>query len=501
MRQRVMTIVEDLRDMDVNVSPDESYIDGCEYTYDESDAFAFVYDFDTKRIYSCGFGCTHRQIWENSSFLQRKYAYDKFQSVDNQPSSLAQGRLWLECKLMSFWGRIIDYKQDLKNIIDLLSQKLSIQFDNEWLINDATCGEYSVELLSDVLNDTSNDYCDAEDNLEYQQKLKNLHLMKGDEKKEYLNGYLNNRSNNIGKKLRYGDSEDEMPMAQWRALHTTSESRTPIKKIYVNEGQLALIRNILNENMEIEIEPKEIKLDAYKPKQNLNQHIWEGDVINSKLRLKLLDIADDFINYLNVKWVKQEDIFLVGSICDYCWSLYSDIDMHIMYDYKAVDERVEFVRDYFNTKKNEWNREHENLEAYGMPIELYVQDINDEMEYSGIYSLEKNEWVKKPNKYDIEDNDAESKDIIKRLSAKLINRIDSFYERFEDCYDEHELDELSDKVTKLLGQLKLYRTKSLQDGGQMSIGNIVYKVLRKMDYLDDLWKLKNDIYDRKNSLG
>lgn len=51
--------------------------------------------------------------------------------------------------------------------------------------------------------------------------------------------YLKDRSQNIGKKLTMSNGK-EMPLAQWKALHTTSESKTDKKKkrIKLTENEL-----------------------------------------------------------------------------------------------------------------------------------------------------------------------------------------------------------------------------------------------------------------------
>ena len=39
---------------------------------------------------------------------------------------------------------------------------------------------------------------------------------------------------------------------------------------------------------------------------------------------------------------------------------------------------------------------HENLKIYGFPVEIYVQDVNEEHTANGMYSLESNDWIKVP---------------------------------------------------------------------------------------------------------
>jgi len=126
---------------------------------------------------------------------------------------------------------------------------------------------------------------------------------------------------------------------------------------------------------------------------------------------------------MNITWVKPEGYILTGSICNFNWSEYSDIDLHIVVDFKKVDKRVEFVEEYFKSKKNAWNNEHESLEIYGYKVELYVEDIDAETESGGIYDLEGNEWLKKPNPDDIEEIGLEKYEI-KSMAADFMTQID-----------------------------------------------------------------------------
>ncbi len=70
-------------------------------------------------------------------------------------------------------------------------------------------------------------------------------------------------------------------------------------------------------------------------------------------------IADDFFETLDIAWVDIDDIILTGSLANYNWSKFSDVDIHILVDYEDVDDNVELVREYFMSKKNLWNDKHD----------------------------------------------------------------------------------------------------------------------------------------------
>ena len=267
------------------------------------------------------------------------------------------------------------------------------------------------------------------------------------------------------------------------------------KKLIINENQLISLK----ENIETEVESSEINLSSFKKNDSLTKRIWDGMDLNPRVRLKLLDIADDFWSFVNLKWVKPKNIILTGSICNFNWSNMSDIDLHLVVDFNEVDEKTEFVRDYFDSKKNEWNDEHNNLTIFGHKVELYVQDLDDETESDGIYDLEENNWIKEPNPNDVKPIEL-NKFSIKDNAAKIMTIIDDMYDAFSSTDDAYKIRQIGDEAAYLLKKVKEMRKTSLNKDGESGNGNIVYKILRRTGYLGRIWKLSNAVYDKTNSI-
>ena len=258
-----------------------------------------------------------------------------------------------------------------------------------------------------------------------------------------------------------------------------------------------------NEPKEIVLTKKDLidKLDlsSFKPQKELNPKIWVKGLLNSRVRLRLLDIADDFISRLPINHSLVDDIILTGSLANYNWSRYSDFDLHILIDFKSVDKRIEFVKDYFDTKKKEWNSDHENLKIYGFPVEIYVQDTNEVHTASGIYSIEKNQWIVKPEKNSIKAIKLD-KFFIKSKTLKLINVISSLEDEIEHTDDDEKLRILSKKVKNVFDKIKGSRKDGLKKSGEMNPYNIIYKLLRRLGYISILLDLKAKTYDKINSI-
>lgn len=246
-----------------------------------------------------------------------------------------------------------------------------------------------------------------------------------------------------------------------------------------------------------EVESSDISLKSFEVQDELNPKFWVNNKINSRVRLRLMDIADEFIDTLAVDWVKPEDIVLTGSIANYNWSKYSDVDVHILIDFKKVWNKKEFVQDYFDSKKALWSQEHGDLKIYGFPVEMYVEDSNEKNSSSGVYSLNKNKWIKEPDDFQ---NAELNESYIKKQSAKIMTQIDDIIEKVKKEKDNHRLEVSSEKMKKLFDKLHKQRQESIKKHGEMGTYNIIWKVLRRTGYLDKIWDNINMIYNKVNSL-
>lgn len=244
---------------------------------------------------------------------------------------------------------------------------------------------------------------------------------------------------------------------------------------------------------------KDIDLSSFKPKKELEPRIWVNGKLNSRVRLRLMDIADDFFDTLEVDWVKPKDVILTGSLANYNYSKYSDFDLHLIIDFEEVDDRVNFVKDYFDAKKKLWNEQHEDLKIYGYPVEVYVQDANEYHNASGVYSINLDTWLTEPSENGIQAIKL-NKFFIKEKVLKIIDKIDSLCEAAETETDEYELEEIAKRANDLFRKIRAARRESLKKGGEMSSFNIVFKCLRRFGYIGKLVDLKAKTYDKLFSI-
>lgn len=270
----------------------------------------------------------------------------------------------------------------------------------------------------------------------------------------------------------------------------------------VGKGQRA-VRPIEFADLSESIDPSDVDLSSFNIKKNLNPKFWKDERLDSRVRMKLLDIADDFVEFLGVDWVKPEDVIMTGSLANFNWDKkFSDIDLHILIDYSKVDKRKDFVDNYFYSQKKLWNDEHKDLKIFGFPIEVYVQDVNEKHNSTGVYSLDKDKWIREPEREKLAKAKV-NKSYIKDKVSEYVDKIDNLltiYKKHKD--DEYEVRKVSEDAEKIFDDIKKERSKGLSgSNSEISNGNVIFKSLRRMGYIEKIVDLKSKAYDNLNSLS
>lgn len=233
-------------------------------------------------------------------------------------------------------------------------------------------------------------------------------------------------------------------------------------------------------------------LSSFNVQENLNPQIW--DLTNSQMkpqvRESLLNIANEFINYLGFD-IFVQDITMTGSLANYNWSKFSDIDLHIMFDFNEAKDQKELFAELFKLKKTLFNSTHD-LKIKGYEVELYVQDTNEPHISTGIYSVLFDQWLDEPEKEEVKIDE-------KTLSDKVnswTDKIDMLLSEVE----EMELVDALNILSKFKDKLKEYRNSGLESEGEYSYENLVFKFLRRNGYIQKLFDFQNELVDRKLSL-
>ena len=120
---------------------------------------------------------------------------------------------------------------------------------------------------------------------------------------------------------------------------------------------------------------------------------------------------------------------MIGSLVNYNWSKYSDIDLHIVLNYgQFPSDSKDLYVEFFDLKKIVFNQKH-NIKLFGYDVECFVQDENEVAFSSGVYSLLYDMWVNEPKKDEMKKIDTE---LIKEKGKQWMNIIDGVVDNIGD---------------------------------------------------------------------
>ena len=231
-------------------------------------------------------------------------------------------------------------------------------------------------------------------------------------------------------------------------------------------------------------------------RDKLNPEIWliskKESKMKPEIRERLLDIANQFVEFLDVP-VFVDDIIMTGSLANYNWSNYSDVDLHIIVDFTQFPkEQIELFQKLFTLKKILFNTNH-NITIKNFEVELYAQDEKEIHTSSGVYSVLFDEWITKPEKINV-----------KIDNKVLMNKVKSWTEKIdeviEDAEEGNDLEKSKDIIDKLKKKLKDYRGEGLSGDGEFSYENLVFKFLRRNGYIEKLYNFEDKLIDKSLSL-
>ena len=223
--------------------------------------------------------------------------------------------------------------------------------------------------------------------------------------------------------------------------------------------------------------------DAIKFHTELNPMLFNDEHMASDVREKLLEIANEFIDYLGINDLDIDDITLSGSNAAYTYTDHSDIDLHILIDMNKINND-DIYRELFTAKKNLFNADHD-IKIRGYDVELYVQDKNQPVKSLGEYSILNDKWIKFPRKQraSIDQNSVKHKVTKLVQMAEIANRSNNI-----------------DQIDKVLSTIKRYRQSGLDKHGEFGPENIAFKILRTNGIIDKLYNHRNRLYSIQLSL-
>jgi hypothetical protein len=231
-------------------------------------------------------------------------------------------------------------------------------------------------------------------------------------------------------------------------------------------------------------------IKTFKVQPDLNRQFWTSDnKLNPNIRKALLRIAKEFYDSIELEnKPKIKDIVFTGSLANYNYSDYSDVDIHLLFDFGKDNE---LLSQFFLLAKSKWNDKHD-ITIKGYDVEVYVEDEKSPHVATGLYSVMKDTWIKEPKK---ETPVYDEQDVMTK-----VRYFTSVYNQLVKQFQDGQLDGLDKKIEKFRDKLGKFRQSGLQLGGEFSTENLAFKLLRRAGYMDKLTKLQNVVTDKQLSV-
>ena len=217
--------------------------------------------------------------------------------------------------------------------------------------------------------------------------------------------------------------------------------------------------------------------------KTLNPKLWINNKLIPEVKNKLIEIYQTFINKLKENEIPIEviDVLLLGSNASYNYTDNSDIDLHIVTDFENLGLNNTLAQIFYNNEKSKFNDDYD-ISIKGLPVEVYIEDINAGTKSNGVYSLLQDKWLKFP-----EYNPPKNIDYSFLLNVYQ-NKVNNA------------LQGNSEQIKKIINEIKMLRKLSLMDGGEYSKGNLVFKELRNNGSIDNLYNKLHELTSKELSL-
>lgn len=232
-------------------------------------------------------------------------------------------------------------------------------------------------------------------------------------------------------------------------------------------------------------------LQSFRVQPDLNRQFWTKDnKLDPKIRKALLLIAQKFYDEIELEDKPEiKDIVFTGSLANYNYSDFSDVDLHLLFDF-GKDKEV--LSQLFLLAKARWNDKHD-ITIKGYDVEVYAEDESTPHVATGLYSVYHDKWIVEPKReapvYDAGD-----------IQTKA-NYFIGMYKHLLHQFQQNNLDGLDVQIKKFRDKLGKFRQAGLKKGGEFSVENLTFKVLRRAGYTDKLADLQNAVMDKQLSVN
>jgi hypothetical protein len=200
----------------------------------------------------------------------------------------------------------------------------------------------------------------------------------------------------------------------------------------------------------------------------LNTKLWKKDTLRPGIATKLMTMAWEFAKFSGIPRGKVKDIIITGGNCNYNYTKFSDIDVHLICNLSGMNS------DKLYDKKVEWNSKVVD-KIGGYPLEFYAADSDIVPANQGVYSIMQDKWLLVPKHLD---NVGMLSDpfVIEQVKFNI-----KYVRQLIRSGSKEDIQKFKEKMWR-------GRSAGLQREGEFSVENVIYKDLRNRNLIDKLNK-------------
>jgi hypothetical protein len=215
-----------------------------------------------------------------------------------------------------------------------------------------------------------------------------------------------------------------------------------------------------------------------------------GNTLDPKVIQILKQVTSDVMQKLAEKGVvfKPAGVILTGSLTSVNYDQNSDVDFHILVDFTQFDDPA-LMKNFLGAFAGNYNN---RFDLRGRKIELYFQDAAEPHISPGVYDILNDTWIMPPSGQKIV-RTKEMFDAAACHKAKVQEFIDGWGN--VNKRDKKAVNDFLTVVRNYYEGLRKMRKEGLASEGLASVGNQVFKLLRRNNTLQMITDLLTDIQD------
>ena len=279
-----------------------------------------------------------------------------------------------------------------------------------------------------------------------------------------------------------------------RDTNTIDDLKSQDKYVEIDDSRGPLYEGPTEQLLEdvlITIGAPEDDLLAFDVQPDLNQKIWDGEEgVRPGVKGALMSIVEEFMEGLDMD-LDLKDVIITGSLANYNWSKFSDIDLHLLLDFSEVNDNEEMVKKFFDAVRSNWNKLHDIL-VKGHEVEIYVQDEHEPHVSTGVYSLMDDRWLVKPKKV--------RPAIDRHTATKKMKNVAREIAKLGGIYARGHYQEAFDTAGRIRQKIKRMGQAGLDESGIYAPENLAFKMLRRSGDIQQLFTIYTGAYDKLHSL-